>query len=392
MHNVHNASPIPNFYKNCPAMESKATFFWISSFLAGRSQRVKINSSLSSSCQVTSGVCQGSVLGPLLFNIFINDVTDSLDPSTTAKLFADDVKLYSSYSNISPSNLQSQLDIIHFWSSTWQLNISYSTCNILPIGPHHTNNTFHIDNIGISIVEHSIDLGITIDSKLSFHQHINSIVCKANQRKSLILRCFLSRNPSNLVRAFKVYVRPFLEYASTTWSPSYVTQIIALESVQRDFTRRIPGCSHLNYRDRLALLKLQSLEHRRLIADLALCFNIVKCNTCLNFENFFTLNPNTNLRGHPFKLSVPLAKNNTRKFFFSNRVVTIRNALPTDLVLSTNINTFKFKLKQFDLNKYLMFPHKYLPILQLYYAVHIPINFIVIIYVTFPIVFLFFMS
>ena len=158
-------------------------FFWISSFLSGRSQRVKINSSLSSPCQVTSGVCQGSVLGPLLFNVFINDVTDSLDPSTTAKLFADDIKLYSSFSNISPSNLQNQLNIIQLWSSTWQLKISHSKCNILPIGPHSTNNTFHIDNIAISIVEHSIDLGITIDSKLSFHNHINNIVCRANQRK-----------------------------------------------------------------------------------------------------------------------------------------------------------------------------------------------------------------
>ena len=233
----------------------------------------------------------------------------------------------SNYSNLSPSNHQSQLDVIYFWSSTWQLNISYSKCNILPIGPHQTNNTFHIDNIDISIVEHSIDLGNTIDSKLSFHQHINNIVCKANQRESLILRCFLSRSPPNLVRAFKVYVRPLIEYASTTWSPSYVTQIITLESVQHDFTRHIPGCSHLNYHDRLSVLKLQSLEHRRLIADLALCFNIFKCNTCLNFENFFTLNPNTNLRGHPFKLSVPLARNNTRKFFFYYYLLLLSNKL-----------------------------------------------------------------
>ena len=146
-----------------------------------------------------------SVLGPLLFNVFFNDVTDSLDPSTTAKLFEDDIKLYSSFSKLSPSNLQSQLNIIQLWSSTWQLKISHSKCNILPIGPHLTNNTFHIDNIDISTVEHSIDLGITIDSKLFFHQHINNIVCKANQRKSLILRCFLSRSPSNLVYALSKF-------------------------------------------------------------------------------------------------------------------------------------------------------------------------------------------
>ena len=169
---------------------------------------------ISSSRQVTSGVCQGSVLGPLLFNVFINDITDLLDPSTTAKLFADDIKLYSSFSNILPNCLQSQLNIIERWSSVWQMRISHSKCNILTIGHHQANNKLQIDNHNIDTVETANDLGVTIDSKLSFHPHITNIVSKANQRKSLILRCFLSRNPANLLRAFKVYVRPLLEYAS----------------------------------------------------------------------------------------------------------------------------------------------------------------------------------
>ena len=87
-------------------------FSWIASFLSNRSQSVKLNSAISEPCLVTSGVPQGSVLGPLLFNLFINDLTDSIDPSNTAKLFADDLKLYSSFSNISPLNLQTQLNII----------------------------------------------------------------------------------------------------------------------------------------------------------------------------------------------------------------------------------------------------------------------------------------
>jgi hypothetical protein len=330
-------------------------FFWISAFLSNRSQRVKINSSLSSSHQVTSGVCQGSVLGPLLFNVFINDITDLLDPSTTAKLFADDIKLYSSFSNILPNCLQSQLNIIERWSSVWQMRISHSKCNILTIGHHQANNKLQIDNHNIDTVETANDLGVTIDSKLSFHPHITNIVSKANQRKSLILRCFLSRNPANLLRAFKVYVRPLLEYASTTWSPSYVTQIIALESVQRDFTKRIPGCSHLSYAERLSLLKLESLEHRRLIADLVFCFNILKGNNCIQPSDFFSPSLNTNLRGHPLKLTVPLAKTNTRKFFFANRIVPIWNSLPADLVLSPSVESFKFKLRKTDLNKHLIF-------------------------------------
>src|SRR6266536_1681599 len=98
--------------------------FWIKAFLSNRVQMVKINSSLSTPCSVTSGVPQESVLGPLLFNIFINDLTEHLDPTTSAKLFADDVKLYTEFSNLSPNNLQTQLNTIQLWSQTWQLSIS----------------------------------------------------------------------------------------------------------------------------------------------------------------------------------------------------------------------------------------------------------------------------
>ena len=168
---------------------------------------------------MVSGVPQGSVLGPLLFNIFVNDVTDLLAPSATTKLFADDIKLYTSYSNISSSILQSQLDIIQSWSNLWQLRISYSKCSILNIGHHQQCNIFHLDHNIITQADYVCDLGVTIDSKLKFKKHINGIVSRANQRKSLVLRCFLSRNPINLVKAFKTYVRPLLEYSSTIWSP-----------------------------------------------------------------------------------------------------------------------------------------------------------------------------
>ena len=334
-------------------------FSWIASFLSNRSQSVKLNSAISEPCLVTSGVPQGSVLGPLLFNLFINDIADFIDPSNTAKLFADDLKLYSSLSNISSLNLQTQLNIIQQWSNTWQLRISYTKCHILTLGQHQNFQIHHLDNNILSRVDSMNDLGITIDTKLKFNKHINNIVTKANQRKSLILRCFLSRNCHNLVRAFKVYVRPILEYASPTWSPSYITQIILLESVQRDFTKRLIGCSNLTYHERLLLLKMQNLEHRRLTADLIMTYNIINKNNCLNTEDFFTLNPNKNLRGHPFKISIPLSKHNTRSHFLSNRVASVWNSLPSSLVLSPNINSFKSRLRKTDLNKHLIFPSTY---------------------------------
>ena len=331
-------------------------YLWIQSFLTSRSQTVRINSCYSASCPVTSGVVQGSVIGPMLFNLFINDVIDHAIHNITIKLFADDIKIYSDIQNTHLHNFQKQLDNIHLWSSTWQMQISHSKCNILQIGSSNSSHTFHFVNNTIQQVDSVTDLGVTIDNNLRFKYQINNITLKANQRAALIKRCFLSRNPNNLIRAFKIYVRPILEYASTTWSPSYISQITQIESIQRHFTKIINGCQHLSYPDRLTFLKLESLEHRRLIADLIMCFNIIRGHSCIDSSTFFTHTHYKASRGHPFRLSIPLSKHNTRRHFFSNRIITIWNSLPTELVLAHSTNSFKYHLKKFDLSKFLVFP------------------------------------
>ena len=152
----------------------------------------------------------------------------------------------------------------------------------------------------------------------------------------------------------KTYVRPILEYASTVWSPSYITDIIAIERVQKDFTKRTPGCSHMSYPERLTALKLQSLEHRRLIADLTMVYNIIHDQISIN-THLFTPSPNQNLRGHPLKLTVPLAKSNIQKHFFSHRVIPIWNSLPSQVVLAPSTVSFKKQINKIDLNKHLIF-------------------------------------
>ena len=109
--------------------------FWIQSFLINRSQCVKINATMSNYLPTTSGVPQGSVIGPLLFSLLINDITDLFDQPATSILFADDIKIYSEI--ILPNDVikfQKYLDAVHDWAKTWQIGISYSKCNILTIG------------------------------------------------------------------------------------------------------------------------------------------------------------------------------------------------------------------------------------------------------------------
>ena len=113
---------------------------------------------------------------------------------------------------------------------------------------------------------------MTFNSRLNFSTHINGIVSKAKQRLYLLKKRFSCSNDAALVLAFKTYVIPLLEYCSSIWSPSTVTDILYLESVQRNFTKTLKTCNSLDYKDRLIKCGLCSLERRRKIADLILFF------------------------------------------------------------------------------------------------------------------------
>ena len=330
-------------------------YLWIKAFLTNRRQLVRISSSYSSICTVTSGVIQGSVMGPILFTLFVNDITDSLDCTTTAKLFADDLKLYTNISTSSTVNLQHQLNEVHKWSKIWQLPISFSKCTVLHLGRNKTQQQYHFQNTLIKQSDIVRDLGILIEPNLKFTSHVHTIVSRANIRSSQIIRCFLSRNLPLMARAFSIFVRPTLEYASVVWSPSNITQIILLEGVQRTFTKRLPGLANLQYSKRLELLKLPSLEHRRLIADLIQTYKIIHNLSSLKFKDFFNFPTCNSTRGHPYRLAVPVALVNIRKHFFSSRVVPVWNFLPRDVVLAHTLASFKYLVRQVDLGKFLIF-------------------------------------
>ncbi|MFZ2537611.1 MAG: reverse transcriptase domain-containing protein, partial [Oscillospiraceae bacterium] len=332
--------------------------FWISSFLTNLIQQVRIGSSLSLSSQVIRGVPQGSVLGPLLFNLFINDVTDSLDSSSTTKIFADDIKIYSEITNPnSITNFQSQLNLIHVWSVTWQLPISHHKCCLLMLGHQTTIDvSLTINNIPLEVPNFAIDLGVIVDPHLKFDKHIHDIVARAKQRGAIIHRCFLSHNVNNLIMAFKTYVRPILEYAPLIWSPYLHYLIDLVESVQRSFTKRLPGFAQLTYTERLVNLNLQSLEHRRLLFDLTMCYNIIHGCSALSFGDFFAFSNKSTTRGHSLKLSAHLCKSNIRKHFFAVRVVPIWNSLPEKIVTSGTTRTFKKLISTYDFSMFLTFP------------------------------------
>ena len=128
-----------------------------------------------------------------------------------------------------------------------------------------SDSDFILSGVSLSKSSQVKDLGVMFISTLSFTIHINDIVAKAKQRLYLLKKCFTAC-------AFKVYIIPLLEYCSPVWSPHSLFEILRIESVQRSFTKYLPSCRDLSYKDRLNLFGLCTLERRRLVADLVLFF------------------------------------------------------------------------------------------------------------------------
>jgi hypothetical protein len=329
----------------------------ISDFLSDRYQCCRVGSSLSGTTSVISGTIQGSCWGSCLFTIFISDLWDVLSDTVTMKLYADDVKLYNVIETIDDCHvLQHNINSIVEWSKTWQLDLSINKCFILPIG----GNKMDIESYSYTIGKYNLpeqdiisDLGVVVDRNLTFSKQVNKIVSKAHARCGLMFRCFLSHDRQTLLKAYKTYVLPLLEYASSVWSPRLVQDIKAVESVQKRFTKRLLGTrDKLKYAERLTKLELESLETRRLRADLVLTYKLLFGHIDIDFTRLFTLrSTDTDTRGHNYRLIVPNFVSECRRGFFSERVVNAWNSLPADTDFST-LNYFKSYLNDTYLREF----------------------------------------
>jgi len=175
------------------------------------------------------------------------------------------------------------------WAEKWQLRLSIDKCFHLRVGLIKSvpKATYTLCGTCLNRVNEVRDIGVLVDTQLSFKSHINAMVAKAHMRAGQISRCFLSRDTETLVRAFITYVRPLLEYCTPIRSPYSVTMVKRVESVQRAFTKKLPDMNSLAYRERLSVLPLESLELRRSKADLIMCFKILKGFTNIDPSELF---------------------------------------------------------------------------------------------------------
>ena len=329
---------------------------WLKRLYTGRTHCTKVDDVLSDETDMISGVIQGSVIGPMMFLVFINELIEILDSyGIKVKFFADDAKLYVKImNNIDSALLQVALNALYSWAAKWQLTIAVEKCCVLHIGRVSPSPiAYLIDNTCLPVVSSCRDLGVTITTDLSPSLHISDIVAKAHRRSNAIHRCFISRNVQMLIRAFLVYVRPLLEFNSPIWSPHYKQDIELIERVQRRFTKRLPGYGNLTYNDRLALLNLPSLELRRLRIDLISSYKILFGHTNINIHELFEFRQTTT-RGHPYKLYKSQCTSVVRSSFFTQRIINVWNDLPVNIVDFSSLACFKRSLEKVNFSKYLV--------------------------------------
>ena len=277
---------------------------WIRAFLSDRRQRVVINDFESDESNVASGVPQGSVLGPLLFLIYINDLRRVI--CSPSLLFADDAKLFRPITDYH-SFQQLQNDILTFkqWSKLWQLNFNTKKSFIMHLGRNNACYTYYIGNDLLQSIKEHKDLGVIMGLNLKFHVHTSAVANKANPVLGLIRKSFTKLNGHSLPLLYKSLVRPHLEYANVVWGPTFVTDLNIIESVQRQATRYVQDISNLPYHDRHLHLNLSTLSYRRFRADMIMIYNMLHNNVNLDPNEFFQLRSNSITRGHNYKLFKP---------------------------------------------------------------------------------------
>lgn len=293
------------------------------SYLSNRIQYVAFNGVKSVEFFASSGVPQGSVLGPLLFNIFINDITATLD--VCCLLYADDLKIFNVITRIEDCyRLQDNLDRLSLWCLDNKLPLNASKCNVMSFtrksNPHMFN--YHLDGTALKRPDTFRDLGVIFDPKLAFNAHIENVVGNSFKTLGFIVRCSREFTDINTLRTlYCCFVRSKLEYASLVWSPNYDLYINNLENVQRKFLKLLYFKSNGIYppigypqQHLLSTFGMSSLDDRRQYFSQVFLYkvvhNILDCQEIVGQLNFHVPRPGSRQEQTFY---IPTARTNTLK-------------------------------------------------------------------------------
>ena len=335
---------------------------WFEDYLKDRKQRVLINGQSSSWRNLNAGVPQGSVLGPLLFLIFINDISHVIN-YCNIRLFADDTCLFIDIDNASTpdqkalnrnqaaKSLEDDLSSIQQWSSKWLVTFSPPKTKSLVISnkpDSSLNPPLHFNGYEVEDVKHHKYLGLSFSHNLKWSDHINDISTKARKRLSLMIPLKFKLDRLSLETMYNSFVLPTMEYGNIVWGGTFETDLNKLNKIHIDAMRLVSGATaRCNIDKLLTETNWQSLSTRHSNAVATMVFKIKHHQTPIYLENLL---PHQNINRTHYNLRnqndieiQPTRLESFRRSFFplSARVW---NELPLDTRLSRNLDDFKLKL------------------------------------------------
>lgn len=326
--------------------------------MTDRKQRVVLNGSVSEWLPVTSGVPQGSVLGPTCFVIFINDLDEVLNlVDGFVFKFADDTKCGRVVrSEADQVKMQNDINSLLEWADRWQMSFNELKCKIMHVGKNNPNYSYHMGGYApagtiLKEVLEEKDIGVIISNSLKPYAQCAKAAKQANSVLGQMSRSFHYRDKDIWIRNYKTFVRPHLELCVQAWCPWFVKDIDLLESVQKRAVSMVVGLRSTTYENKLRELNLLSLKERRLRGDLIQVWKYVH-----------GVNPGgdillkraqdqhgrlTRHTGRKFNLGRIDARSEIRRNFFTSRCVEGWNCLPEHIQGAKSVDDFK---RDYDLH------------------------------------------
>lgn len=324
---------------------------WFVSYLTNRHQCVTVHGSASDSLPVTSGVPQGSILGPVLFCLYVNDLPDSITSSHIA-MFADDTKLFKQIKSIGDSELlQRDLRQLETWSQESGITFNKTKCKSQRITrkSKQINFIYKLNDINLEQTDCERDLGVSVEKNLLWNRQVSEQSSKANKLLGYIKRSTIHIHNQEVKRTmYLALVRPHLGYATQVWAPQSIELIRYAERIQRRATKFIlglPFACDVDYTTRLKILRLLPICYWHELLDMVLFFKIthqlVDVHPSLHPVIRTTRSTRSSTSSSP-KYIVPKCKTVTFQRSFIVRTTRIWNNLVDELKLNTeSLSSFK---------------------------------------------------
>ena len=325
---------------------------WVEDFLRNRRQRVVMGETESEWGDILSGVPQGSVLGPLLFVIYINDLPDGLE--STFKMYADDSKVISEAVGMEEeSKLQRDIVKIKDWCDKWSMSLNSSKCKIMHFGKKNPGRKYYVDNgderVTLGVTEAEKDLGVIIANNCKNNLQAEKSINRANYELGRLRKTFQFFNLKLFRILYPTFIRPHLEFASAVWNRLSKGHQNRMEGVQRRATKMVFELRSMSYEERLNVLGLTTLAERRRRGDLIQIYKITRGIEEVDMD--MGMGRNIRARGggttrnHGYQIAREgPGSNPMRHYSLPNRNTNTWNILPSEVVEADEVCVFKERL------------------------------------------------